>query len=92
MLGLENTFHDIDGWAQISQEQIIERNPDYIVTLAMYYGALISTDEIMGRPGWSDITAIQNEHVFYIDSNEITRPSPRLMGAATDLYTLIYES
>ena len=28
MLGLTNAFADIDGWKEISQEQVIERNPD----------------------------------------------------------------
>ena len=92
MLGVKNIFEDIDGWAEISQEQIIDRDPDYIITVTMYYGAgPVPEEEIMGRSGWSGITAVQNEQVFYIDSDEISRPGPRLAEAAKDLYALIYE-
>ncbi|MBE5811348.1 MAG: ABC transporter substrate-binding protein, partial [Clostridiales bacterium] len=29
--GMKNAFADIEGWQQVSQEQVIERSPDYIV-------------------------------------------------------------
>ena len=38
MLGMKNVFDDVDGWAEISEEQVLERNPDYIVTITMYFG------------------------------------------------------
>lgn len=38
MLGLTNCFADVTGWGEISEEQVLERNPDYIVTISMYYG------------------------------------------------------
>lgn len=86
MLGAKNIFEDVDGWAQISQEQVIERNPDYIVTITMYYGeGPTPVEEIMGRAGWEGISAIQNEKVFNANSDEISRPAPRLVDAAKAL-------
>ena len=38
MVGLTNCFEDVEGWSEISEEQVIARNPDYIVTISMYYG------------------------------------------------------
>ena len=35
ILGLENIFSDIEGWSEVSEEEVIARNPDYIVTIAM---------------------------------------------------------
>ena len=29
MCGLTNAFADVEGWAEISEEQVLERNPDY---------------------------------------------------------------
>lgn len=86
MLGVKNAFEDVYGWAQISQEQVIERNPDYIVTITMYYGEGITpVEEIMGRAGWENITAIKNAKVLNANSDEISRPSPRLVDAAKAL-------
>lgn len=31
LCGMQNAFADIEGWQSVSQEQAIERNPDYIV-------------------------------------------------------------
>ena len=62
---------------------MLMRNPDYIVSVAgMGAGAV---DEIMTRPGWSEVTAVKNGHVFNADSNAIARPGPRLMDAAREL-------
>ena len=91
MLGLTNAFADVDGWAEISQEQVIERDPDYIVSIAMYDSeGPTPVDEIMGRDGWQDMKAIKNKAILNADSNEISRPGPRLADAAATLYSFIY--
>ncbi len=91
MVGLENVFSDVQGWAEVSQEQVIERNPDYIVTVTMYDGTGESpVEEIMKRNGWQTISAVKEGQVLQIDSNEITRPGPRLKDAAGKLSEFIY--
>lgn len=91
MLGLQNVFSDVNAWAEVSEEQVIERNPDYIVTSAMYFGDGPSpVEEVMGRSGWENLTAVKNQQVLHMNSDEITRPGPRLCDAAEMLYTLIY--
>lgn len=92
LIGLENAFSDVEGWAEISQEQVIDRNPDYIVTSTMSFDdGPTPIEEIMNRPGWQDISAIKNEAVFNVDSYEMIRPGPRLVNAIEDLYSFIYE-
>ncbi|MEG1810721.1 MAG: ABC transporter substrate-binding protein [Clostridia bacterium] len=93
MLGLKNAFSDVDGWAQISEEQVLENDPDYIVTISMYYGdGPTPVDEIMGRTGWQKLKAIKNGAVLNADSDEISRPGPRLADAAMILYSFVYEA
>jgi len=91
MLGLENIFADVSGWAAISEEQVLSRNPDYIVTITMYYGeGPTPVEEIMGRAGWQNVTAVKNGDVFNANSDEIARPGPRLVDAAEMLYEYVY--
>ena len=91
MVGLKNAFEDVEGWAAISEEQVLERNPDYIVTISMYYGeGPTPVEEIMGREGWQELKAVKNGAVFNADSNEISRPGPRLVDAAQALYDFVY--
>ena len=91
LVGLTNAFSDIVGWGEISEEQVIERNPDYIVTITMYYGeGPLPEEEIMARTGWEGITAVANQDVYNADSNAIARPGPRLVDAAKELYDFVY--
>lgn len=91
MLGMKNAFSDVQGWGQISEEQVIERNPDYIITIAMYGGnGTKPEDEIMGRKGWENVAAIKNKTIYNVDTNELARPGPRLADGANALYGLIY--
>lgn len=91
MIGLKNAFEDVEGWAAVSEEQVLERDPDYIVTISMYYGeGPTPVEEIMGREGWQELKAVKNEAVFNADSNEVSRPGPRLVDAAQALYDFVY--
>ncbi len=90
MCGLTNAFADLDGWASISEEQVLERDPDYIVTITMYYGeGPTPVEEIMGRSGWENLKAVVNGAILNADSNEISRPGPRLMDAASTLFDFV---
>ena len=90
MVGLKNCFGDVEGWAEISEEQVIERNPDYIVTITMYFGeGPTPEEEIMSRPGWQDITAVKNGAILNLQNNELSRPTPRLMDGAQMLYDFV---
>lgn len=87
MLGLTNIFADVKDWGMISEEQVLERNPDYIVSTSMSYGAV---EEIAGRKGWQDVTAVKNGKILNTYNNETTRPGPRLVDGARMIYELAY--
>ena len=85
--GMENIFADVEGWAEVSEEQVLSRNPDYIVTTTMYFGeGPTPAEEILGRESWQDVTAVKNGAVFNANSDEVTRPGPRLKDAAEELF------
>lgn len=92
MLNLKNIFDDVDGWAEISQEQVIQRSPEYIVTSAMIFDENTPdpVQEIISRKGWEVISAVSDGNVFHTNADEITRPGPRLVSAAEMLYEEIY--
>lgn len=92
MLGLKNAFADVNGWGEISEEQVIQRNPDYIVTITMYFGeGPTPEEEIMSRTGWENISAVKNGAILNLQNNELSRPGPRLADGAKMLYEFIYE-
>lgn len=92
MLGLRNIFEDIeDDWAEVSEEQVLSRNPDYIVTVAMFFGdGPTPEEEILSRPGWETVTAVKNGAILNLRNNELSRPAPRLAEGAQLMFDFIY--
>ena len=60
----------------LSEEYIIERNPDVIVIVSG--GA--SVDEVKGRAGWQNIKAVQDDRVYTIDTHLVTSNPPIVQG------------
>lgn len=70
-------------WAQISAEKVIELNPHIILLGDAAYG--ISPESVAARPGWKDIDAIKNAHIYAFDDNLVSRPGPRLVDGLEEL-------
>lgn len=86
MLGLENIFKDVEGFAEISEEEVISRNPDYIVTISMgTTSGETPVEEILNRPGWDGVTAVSEENILNLVNDELSRPSVRLVEGAKAL-------
>lgn len=77
---VKNVFDDLESWAQVSEEDVIAKNPEVILTTV----GNDSTGEILSRDGWNSITAIQNKAVYSIDTDISNRPGPRI-GEAVEL-------
>lgn len=91
LMGLKNCFEDVEGWGEVSEEQVLERNPDYLVTITMYFGeGPTPVEEILSRKGWGDVTAVKNEAILNLQNNELSRPGPRLAEGAKLLYEFVY--
>jgi len=91
LLNMHNIFDDVSSWAEVSEEQVLERNPDYIMTVGMYYGdGPTPVESILARPGWENITAVKNKAILDLPNNELSRPGPRLADGAQMLYDFVY--
>lgn len=92
LLNLENIFAGQEGWFEISEEQVLAAEPDYIITTMEQFDldAPSPVDEIISRPAWTELPAVKNENVYQVDNYEFTRPGPRLAEAIASLYELVY--
>jgi iron complex transport system substrate-binding protein len=73
---------------QLTQEVIIERDPEVIILADGAYGE--SPDTVKGRPGWGNISAVRNDRVFVIDPDIVSRPGPRCVEALEALAVYLY--
>ena len=93
MIGLKNIFGDQAGWLEVSEEQVIAADPDYIVTITMYFGeGPTPAEEICSREGWGALKAVVNGNIINIQDNSLSRPSPRLVDGITAMNDFIAES
>jgi iron complex transport system substrate-binding protein len=91
LVGAQNIFSDVESWGAVSEEQVVSRDPDVIIsTVGTLAEAEATVDEIMGRANWGSIKAVETGNVFVVDSDAIQRPGPRLVTAANDLIKCIY--
>lgn len=84
-----NVAEDQDGWVKMTEEEIVQLNPDVIITTYGYY-VDDPEEEVYQRDGWDEVPAVKNEQVFNVDENSVQRPGPRLIEGVEALAELIY--
>ena len=92
LCGLKNLFADLDGHQGVSDEQVVARNPDLIITTTSYDPSWMSEmpdAEIKNRSGWEGVTAVINGDVIYDPTNAVALPGPRLTDVAEMLLNYI---
>ena len=85
LLKAENTFGDISEYAQVSAEQIVERDPEVIISV---YGD--GPDSFSSAPAFRDISAVKNDRLYAIDGDLLTIAGPRLVEGMELLAGLFY--
>ncbi|KPL59965.1 ABC transporter substrate-binding protein [Rossellomorea vietnamensis] len=89
MVNAENVMSEQEGWVQVNQEAVISSNPDVIITTYGYYSEN-PKEQIMGRKGWEDVTAVENGDVQDVHSDLVTRTGPRLVEGVEEIAKSIY--
>ena len=75
---------------EISQEWVIEKSPEVIACMYMAKESS-AVDNVMNRPGWNSIAAVQHHQVYdRFDNNLFLRPGPRVLEGIAQLRRLIY--
>lgn len=78
-LGAENIADAADpdetGYPQLTEEYIIEADPQLIVITDQ---ASYPADDVAARPGWDEIAAVRNGDIVVVDADIASRWGPRL--------------
>lgn len=82
-----NVAAESEGWIQISEEKIIQDNPDVILYSA---GVENLRSLILGRPGWDEINAIRNDRLEPLNDDIVSRPGPRITEGLALIAEAIY--
>nr|WP_106785090.1 ABC transporter substrate-binding protein [Lysinibacillus timonensis] len=84
-----NVAENLEGWVKMTEEEIVQLNPDVIITTYGYY-IENPENEVLSREGWAEVPAVKNGQVFDVNNDTVTRPGPRLIEGVETLAKLIY--
>lgn len=82
-----NIAADIDGYPQLSLEQVVAADPMFILLGDAVYG--VTPESVAARPGWENLSAVKNGQVVPVDDNLLSRPGPRLVDGLEALAKLL---
>lgn len=91
VVNADNAFGDLAGYGQVSREEVVERDPDYVVGLIDGYDSEMLREEI------SNITLSENQTISnpdnqcYINPDLLTRPGPRIDEGIEQLAECFHE-
>jgi len=75
-----------------STEEVLMANPEIIIISKgdMAIACGLTPEAIKERPGWSEIYAVQNDRIYEIGEDILTRPGPRMVNALETLANLLH--
>ena len=85
----QNLGDVLDGeWAQISSEELIAQNPDYILLADTLYG--VTLESVAERAGWAEIKAVVDGNLYPFDPFILSVPGPRLVDGFEQVAKIIH--
>ncbi len=91
LVGATNIFENEDAWISVSAEEVVLNSPDIIITNNMNNGTKEEViKEIKERPSFKTVTAIKNDDVYVINTNNSSRPSQHVIKAIKEIANVIY--
>lgn len=88
LLGCENVLADQESWVSVSEETVLQKNPDVIFTSVDYVDDPVG--EILGRNGWDVVTAVKEKQVYTVDKNASSRSNENITVAIKEMAATLY--
>lgn len=88
MLGLRSIATGGDGYPQLSNEFILEQNPD-VVFLADGQCCGVTPEVVAARAGWNELGAVRDGRVYVLDEDIASRWGPRVVDLVRELAAIV---
>jgi len=85
-----NIAADLSGYATITLETVVQRNPQLIVVMSSMGSKNTSFDYIRNEPRLQATDALKNNRVFMIDTDIFGRTTPRIVDGLEELAELTH--
>jgi len=74
----------LEGWAQLSDEKLLQQNPDYLL--------LLGESAVPDREAVQSSSAVQNDRIIRVDTNNMQQPAPRVVFAIQEINEQLQQS
>lgn len=88
LLGAQNILGEQDSWVAVSEETVLQKNPEVIFTNVDYVEDPVGG--ILTRNGWESVSAVQNQKVFLINKNASSRSNEYITIAIKEMAQALY--
>lgn len=91
LAGLDNVFFDISGWKPVSNEEIVNRNPDMIIATE---DMGLNVASLKDRPGFKKIKAVREKNVLLLPrgaDSMLNQPATRIVDGIINLFEMVYD-
>ena len=88
MLGLTSIATGSDPYPQLSEELVLEADPD-VVLLADSQCCGVTPQIVAQRPGWDQMTAVREGHVYVVDEDLASRWGPRIVDFMREVAAIV---
>ncbi len=96
LAGGVNVLAEYSGYPQLGYEDVVAAQPSVIIAVANFMdsgAAQAYLEEILSRPGWSEIPAVRDGRVYVLagqSANVLVRPGPRIVEALELLAEILH--
>ena len=89
MAGGQNAVSIDSPWVQLSLEELIVTDPDFILLGDSTWGG-VTPEMVAERAGWDALSAVENEKVLPFNDDLVGRPGPRLVEGLEELARILH--
>lgn len=86
LAGGDNIIESGSAYPVVNPEEVIRGDPEVMIIAS----PAVSLKEARERLGWQQVSAVRSESIRRVDPSRISRPGPRAVRGAAELYELIY--
>ncbi len=87
ILKAQNIATGAGPFPQLTEEAVIAADPEVIILADV---PAVTPEEVKARPGWDSVSAVQNDRVFAVDPDLVSRQGPRLVDGLEELARVLY--
>jgi iron complex transport system substrate-binding protein len=70
---------------EVTLDEVINYDPDIILSSYCGFGKNSNQNHLLHRPGWKNLRAVKEKHLYNLDETILNRPGPRILQSVSNI-------